>query len=232
MKVLIFSLNIMRERFESLYLEINQDSMHNLTKIDELLTEFISKNPGASRQEIEEIVWKNYGREGAIFILDMSGFSRTTKSHGIVYYLSMVKKMQRVVEPIVNTRSGRLVKFEADNAFAFFETPDQAVQAAIDIKVAIDAANRKDSDDLDIQVSVGIDYGKFLFLEENDDFFGDPVNVASKLGEDIASNGEILVSETAFTMIPDFQYPTETMTYKISGIEINAYKILYPMLEG
>ena len=107
--------------------------MHNLTKIDKLLTEFISKNPGASRQEIESIVWDNYGREGAIFILDMSGFSRTTKSHGIVYYLSMVKKMQRVVEPIVQARSGHMVKFEADNAFAFFETSDQAVQAAIDI---------------------------------------------------------------------------------------------------
>ena len=118
------------------------------------------------------------------------------------------------------------------HSFAFFESSDQAVQAAIDIKVAIDAANRKDSDDLDIHISVGIDFGKFLFLEENNDFFGDPVNVASKLGEDIASTGEILITENAFNMIPDFQYPTETMAYKISGIEINAFKIIYPLLES
>lgn len=136
--------------------------------------------------------------------------------------------MQQTVEPILKNRSGRLVKFEADNVFAFFNTPENALQAGIDIKVAFDAANKKYPDDLDILISIGIDYGKFLFLEEDHDFFGDPVNIASKLGEDLAKKGEIIMTEKAYNLIPEIPYKSEAVLFEISGIRIQSYKIFYP----
>jgi len=202
--------------------------MHSQIKIDQLLSDYINYNPGKARKAIELEVWQNFGRKGAIFILDMADFSSRTKTHGIVYYLSLIKKMQQTVEPIIQNRSGYLVKFVADNVFAFFDTSENALQASIDVKVAIDAVNKKNPDDLDILISIGIDYGEFLYLEDDHDFFGDPVNIASKLGEDIAEKGEILMTENAYHKLPEIPYRSEPTEYKISDLKIKTYKILYP----
>ena len=43
---------------------------------------------------------------------------------------------------------------------------------------------------------IGIEYGSLLRLA--DDAFGDPVNIAFKLGEDVAEPNEILIGNTAF----------------------------------
>jgi len=196
--------------------------------MDQFLTDYINQDQGKSRQKIESQIWRNFGREGAIFILDMADFSINTQTYGIVYYLSLIKKMQQTIEPILNNRSGHLVKFEADNVYAYFDTAENALQASIDIKVAIDAVNKKYPDDLDILINIGIDYGKFLFLEDDRDFFGDPVNIASKLGEDLADTSEILMTENAFKRIPEIRYRSEPVLFEISDIKINAYKIHYP----
>jgi len=47
----------------------------------------------------------------------------------------------------------------------------------------------------EVNLCVGIGYGRILQLD--DDLFGDEVNVAYKLGEDVAGPGEVLVSEAA-----------------------------------
>merc|ERR1719420_1915585 len=44
----------------------------------------------------------------------------------------------------------------------------------------------------DVSVSIGIKDGSLVLIEG--DVYGDPVNVASKLGEDIAEPGELLVA--------------------------------------
>ncbi len=202
--------------------------MNTRIKIDQLLTDYINSNHEAYRKKIESDIWKNFGRTGAIFILDMSYFSIMTKTHGIVYYLSLIKKMQQTVGPILSNRSGHIVKFEADNVFAYFDTSMNALQAGIDIKIAIEAVNNKYPHDQEILISIGIDYGEFLYFYENQDFFGDPVNIASKLGEDLAGKGEILMTENAYMMVPDMPYKSEEEIFEISGIRIKTYKIIYP----
>lgn len=202
--------------------------MHIKNKIEQYLQDYINQHNHESRRIIEDQIWDNYGREGAIFILDMADFSLKTKTHGIVYYLSLIKKMQQTVEPIIKNRSGCLVKFEADNVFAFFNSVENALQAGIDMKVAFEAANSKYPDDLDIFISIGIDYGKFLFLKDDHDFFGDPINIASKLGEDLAKKGEILMTDNAFNLLPEIHYRSEAVKFEISGIVINSHKIMYP----
>ena len=39
------------------------------------------------REAIEAAVWKDYGMEGAVFVLDMTGFSRLTAQFGALHYL-------------------------------------------------------------------------------------------------------------------------------------------------
>ena len=173
------------------------------------------------RQEIEKEIWDIYGREHAVMVLDMSGFSLLTQRHGIIFYLSMVRRMHKAVAPITANNGGRVVKFEADNAFAVFDSVLQAVKAAREIHAFFAAENHPEI----VRVSIGIDYGKVLMVD-NIDVFGNPVNRASKLGEDIAEADETLITSEAFALIPESAGISGKHTpMTISGIEIEVISL-------
>lgn len=196
-------------------------------KFHEMLLSFSQSELTDERQKIESSLWEEFGAEYAVFVLDMSGFSLLTRKYGIVHYLSMVRRMQMTTEPIVKSYGGFMIKYEADNCFAVFPDPLSAVNAAIAMQHAFRAENLLTSDDLDIHISCGIDYGKILIVG-HEDCFGDPVNRASKMGEDLAVAGEILVTKEAMQMIPVAAgIKAREMNVSISGITIPAYLIEY-----
>jgi class 3 adenylate cyclase len=196
-------------------------------KFQELLFSFSQNEESAERHKIEATLWNEFGAEVAVFVLDMSGFSLLTRKYGIVHYLSMVRRMQLTTEPIVRSFGGSMIKYEADNCFAVFPDPLSAVNAAIAMQRAFRAENLLTSDDLDIHISCGIDYGKILVVGHKD-CFGDPVNRASKMGEDVANAGEILITGEAMQMIPpEAGIKARQLSVSISGIVIPAYAIDY-----
>lgn len=196
-------------------------------KFQELLLTFSQNEEVGERHKIEAALWNEFGAEVAVFVLDMSGFSLLTRKYGIVHYLSMVRRMQLTTEPIVKSYGGSMIKYEADNCFAVFPDPLSAVNAAIAMQDAFHAENVVTSDDLDIHISCGIDYGKILVVGHRD-CFGDPVNRASKMGEDVANAGEILITEEAMQMIPpEAGIKARQLSVSISGIVIPAYAIEY-----
>jgi len=196
-------------------------------KFQELLLKFSQSEEMGERKKVESALWDEFGAEYAVFVLDMSGFSLLTRKYGIVHYLSMVKRMQLITEPIVKSYGGSMIKYEADNCFAIFPDSLSAVNAATAMQHAFDASNLLTSDDLDIHIAVGIDYGKLLIIG-HEDCFGDPVNRASKVGEDIAAAGEILITKEAMDTIPkDAGITAREMKVSISGINISAYAIEY-----
>ena len=57
---------------------------------------------------------------------------------------------------------------------------------------------------------------------EGQDFFGDAVNIACKLGEDLAGPGEILVTRSAIDSLPDdVRFPGKPMRLSFSGLELD-----------
>lgn len=166
-------------------------------QFSELLLRYSQQPDTSERAAIEARIWRDYGNERAVLVVDMSGFSELTSRHGIVHYLSMVRRMQLTAKPIIDGYEGVVLKFEADNAFAMFPCVEAAVRAAADLNAAFDLANRETPDELDIRIACGIDYGPILVVEQRD-FFGDAVNIASRLGEDIGQPGEILLSLRAW----------------------------------
>lgn len=196
-------------------------------KFQELLLSFSQSEEITERHKIEESLWGEYGAEYAVFVLDMSGFSMLTRKYGIVHYLSMVKRMQMTTEPIVKSYGGSMIKYEADNCFAVFPDPLSAVNAAIAMQHAFAAENLLTSEDLDVHIACGIDYGKLLIIG-HEDCFGDPVNRASKIGEDLAASGEIIITREAMQMIPaEAGIKAREMNLSISGITIAAHMIEY-----
>ena len=70
----------------------------------------------------------------------------------------------------------------------------------------------------------GIGYGEILVIE-NEDIFGSEVNLASKLGEDLAQRGEILLTESAHNRVEKDRREYERLRMSVSGIELVAYKV-------
>lgn len=194
-------------------------------RFQSLLLQFSEEPDEAKREAIERMLWDEYGREAAVLVLDMSGFSQLTHRFGLVHYLSMVRRMQLTADPIVRGCGGTPVKFEADNCFAMFPTVDDAIACAFALNAAFDAANDATPDELDIRVAIGIDHGSILLVDGND-FFGHPVNRASKLGEDLARPGEVLVAAEAMALSRDRDsYTLAAHTFATSGLRFDAYAV-------
>lgn len=197
------------------------------SQFQELLLSFSQETGIKERKQIEEQIWKKYGTENTVLVLDMSGFSLLTRKYGIVHYLSMIRRMQLTVEPIISGHGGMLIKFEADNCFAILPNPLAAARSAISIQHAFAASNLLTADDLDIHVSIGIDYGKILIVN-NEDMFGDAVNRACKMGEDIGNADEILISKEAMDLIPkEAEIEGKPIQVNIGGVSADAFQIIY-----
>lgn len=195
--------------------------------LQEILLNYSQESDLVKRKQIEDEIWQRYGSANTAFVLDMSGFSLLTRKYGIVHYLSMIRRMQLTVEPIIMGHSGRIIKFEADNCFAVFPEPAAAARTAITIQHALAASNLLTSEDMDVHVAIGIDYGKILILND-DDMYGDAVNRACKMGEDIGKADEILISKEAMDMIPeDAQIEGKLIEVSIGGLTMPAYQIVY-----
>ncbi len=199
----------------------------NNNQFQELLLSYSQETNPETRKKLEDAIWKNYGTENTVLALDMFGFSLLTRKYGIVHYLSMIRRMQLTVEPIIVGHGGRVIKFEADNCFALLPNPLSAARAAITIQHALAASNLLTADELDIQVSIGIDYGKMLIVNE-EDIFGDAVNRACKLGEDIGTAGEILITKEAMDLIPEEgAIQGRPIEVSIGGLSTPAFSIIY-----
>lgn len=175
-------------------------------------------------QDIDRQIHAIFDQDCAILVLDLSGFSRLTIRYGIVHFLAMIHRMTTIASPIIERCQGRVVKQEADNLFAVFTRVDDAVAAAIEIFQAFEIVNVDLPNDQDLYAGLGIGYGTTLIVG-NQDLFGKEMNLASKLGEDLARQGEILLTEAAYQHLttPD---PAiwEALPLMLSGLEIQAHK--------
>lgn len=197
--------------------------LHPLTghkEFDGLIADFSRLTDPAEIEGAHDQIWDRFGTEGAVFISDMAAFSSTSRKMGVCHYLKMIHRARQTIAPVVKANSGLLLKCDADNAYAFFAKTADAIQAAFDCNAAVYAENRKYPADERIDLSIGIDFGRVLLIGDAD-FFGDPVNTASKLGEDLAVKAEVLVTERALAK-SNFDIPerAERMVARISDIEI------------
>jgi len=165
-----------------------------------------------------------FGQDKAILVLDMSGFSRTTHRHGIVYFLLMIHQMRLLASPCITKHAGIIVKAEADNLFCLFDTVGDAVRAAREITQRLDTVNLVLPEDRRLYASIGIGYGHVLNIEDKD-LFGNEVNLASKLGEDVAAQGAILLTPQAHANVEDAGIETREEMISIAGLSLSYYII-------
>src|SRR5258705_1665415 len=98
----------------------------------------------------------------------------------------LLGKNRQIQKPIIEQYNGRWIKELGDGVMASFNTASDAVNAAIKIQQACNA-------DKNFQLKIGIHMGEVVF--ENDDVYGDGVNIASRI-ETLGVGSSVLMSKT------------------------------------
>ncbi len=191
--------------------------------LDRLLGEMVERPE--DRRELAATIERDFGEERAVMVLDMSGFSRTTQKRGIVAFLLMIHQMKLLCRPAIEAAGGLVVKAEADNLFCLFADVSDAVAAAREVVERLDSANLVLPEDRRLYASIGIGWGAILNID-NDDIFGDEVNLASKLGEDVAERGMIVLTEAARARAAGSTIETREESVSISGLTFSYHLLV------
>ena len=149
--------------------------------------------PGADINAIDQRIWDLFGEEWAVVFTDLAGFSRQVAKFGIIHFLQVIHEQKRLLLPVVEDHDGILIKIEADSFLILFKQPAQALRCAVAMQRRCASLNTRRPPEEQIVLCAGIGYGKILKIGD-DDVFGHEVNLASKLGEDVAKGEEILVT--------------------------------------
>ena len=121
----------------------------------------------------------------AIMFTDIVGYTALMGNNEEKAF-ELLRKNREIQKPIIEEFGGRWIKELGDGIMASFPSVSNAVYAAIKIQYA--CYNSKA-----FELRIGIHQGEVVF--ENDDIFGDAVNIASRL-QALAPPGGIFVSES------------------------------------
>lgn len=193
------------------------------------LLDTLNAAAAAGKPAVEQMILAAYQRRKAVLALDMSGFTLTVRREGILAYLCQIRRMQQLTSPIVLAHQGQVVKNVADNLLAVFDDPAQAVEAALAmVRASHSAATAVSADGLaltPIAFSIGVDFGEILLID-GADCFGDAVNLAYKLGEDIARPGEILITQRLREALGQgVQWQLKPVDFSVAGVKVLAYAL-------
>lgn len=175
---------------------------------------------GHNPHEHQNDIYREYGQTVAVMVIDSVGFSRVARQQGILHFLTQMVRAREIIAPVLEKHSAIDVRFEADNAYAVFSHANDAMRAAEAVHQAIRDARVMLTSDEPYQVCIGIGYGELLHAGE-EGYFGDQMNLASKLGEDVANGAETLITiETHAAAEDELTAGFTEDTLSIAGIDL------------
>ncbi|OGC41293.1 hypothetical protein A2Y85_00520 [candidate division WOR-3 bacterium RBG_13_43_14] len=186
---------------------------------------------------------KGVRRTVTIFFADIRGFTPLSERLGAEEVVSLLNEVLTNMTNFIFRYEGTIDKFLGDGLMAIFGAPiahtddiNRAINAAVDIQRSIIEMNasRKQMNKEAIQVGIGIHTGDVVVgnignkVRLNYTVIGHSVNLASRLQE-IASGGEIIISDRVFTGAEiDYKF-SESMLIKVKGKEepVKVYRVIY-----
>jgi class 3 adenylate cyclase len=165
------------------------DKRQTTNNMDELLEE---------RARLDKMLNEQFTRLITVMFTDLKGSTSIAESAGDLAARTMIKHHNDIVLPLIKEHNGVLVKTMGDGTMSYFDAAQDAVRAASGIQAAIDRFNLGKTLPQPILIRIGLHTGKGI-VEEND-IFGDVVNVASRF-ESSANPGEIYLSEETYNSL-------------------------------
>ncbi|HYD07486.1 MAG TPA: adenylate/guanylate cyclase domain-containing protein [Reyranella sp.] len=132
-------------------------------------------------------------RLAAIVHADIVGFTRMMEGAETRTFRHLKRAQTEVWRPAIEAGSGRLVGTAGDALLAEFGSAVSAVSVAIDIQERMAQFNEALRQDQRMLFRVGVHLGEVIVDEEDQNIFGDGVNLAARI-QAIAEPGGIAVS--------------------------------------
>ena len=146
-------------------------------------------------------------RLAAILAADVAGYSRLMGADEEGTHERLKAHLRELVDPKIEEHHGRIVKNTGDGLLAEFASVVDAVRCAAEVQRAMADRNAETVEDKRITFRMGINLGDVI--AEEDDIYGDGVNVAARL-EALAEPGGICISRVVRDQIRDkLPYPFE-----------------------
>jgi adenylate cyclase len=183
-----------------------------------------AKTP-AEVEKIDAAIRKDFEKPLAIMITDMSGFTELTKKKGILGFLAEIRRLQKLAAPVIKKNGGSWVKADADDLFVSHQSASSLFALAKDLLAAVAKSNTENENNMGL--AIGLGYGPTLLIGD-EDVWGDSVNTASKLGEDTAHGGEILVSEAFFAKINEERKAKNEAAMACERVEAGVRETKFP----
>lgn len=138
-------------------------------------------------------------RLAAIVHADLAGFTRMMEGAETRTFRHLKTAQIDVWRPAIEAGGGRLVGTAGDAMLAEFGSAVAAVSAAIDIQERMARFNASLDDDQRMLFRIGVHLGEVIVDEEDQNIFGDGVNLAARI-QGVAEPGGIAVSRAVRDM--------------------------------
>ncbi|NRQ15081.1 adenylate/guanylate cyclase domain-containing protein [Ensifer sesbaniae] len=164
---------------------------------------------------------------------DLRGSTELYERVGDLAAFDLVKTHFSVVNEIVAAEAGAVVKTIGDAVMATFPTPDRAVAAAMRMREAMRKLN-EDRGSEDLLLKIGIHEGPCIAvsLNERQDYFGQTVNIASRVqhlatSREIFATSSVLDDPRASNLLSDRGLNPQSHNVALRGItnEISIFSI-------
>ncbi len=133
-------------------------------------------------------------RPAAILAADIAGYSRLMQAAEDATLAALQAHQRELIEPLVATHHGRIVKTTGDGLLIEFKTTLEALRCATAMQAGMASRNSVVPVDLRIVYRIGVHAGDVI--SAGNDIFGHSVNVAARL-QALAEPGGICLSDTA-----------------------------------
>jgi class 3 adenylate cyclase len=154
-----------------------------------------AKTPPPERATLDRLSHTELFGRRAIVFTDTADFTKRAARDGILHFLMVFDRVAKEAEKVIARTGGDLVKVEADSFLLRYPDVTSACRGVEELEALLKKLNRKLPENEQVRFSYGVGYGDVLDLD--DDVFGLEVNLACKLGEDLARPGEVLLTPAA-----------------------------------
>lgn len=137
-------------------------------------------------------------RLAAVLAADMAGYSRLMGADEEGTLARLRSHRIELIDPAIEKNQGHIIKTTGDGLLVEFQSVADAVRCAVEVQTRMRRRNTDVAADRRIQFRIGINLGDIIFDE--DDIYGDGVNVAARL-EQIADVGGISVSHAVHEQV-------------------------------
>jgi adenylate cyclase len=139
-------------------------------------------------------------RLAAILAADVAGYSRLMGADEAGTLARLKAHRRELIDPNITEHKGRIVKTTGDGLLIEFASVVDAVQCAVKVQAAMAERNAEVTAERRIEFRIGINLGDIIIDE--DDIFGDGVNIAARL-EALAAPGGICVNRVVRDQVRD-----------------------------